>query len=259
MLPTSILCIYTLSLTAVLPHSCRELHEREVLDQYLARALGLQSTKLTPIDEENFVLTPDYTIKLLNIHECYECGVPVIIRGETGVGKIALVNLLTRLWSHSLLHLWEREKDRILHTILQMLSAVPAESLDQALVQTVQKIVDGKEVTVEELVFMGRLPHSSTPSGMFHSKLRDDMLKMAGDPVRALLFLPLEKEEQKEEEEGEEDRGREKLNDIFEKADSEDTAEVFFSMTITFCTHLLLFLLFLLAGHCSSAEGSLAS
>ena len=68
-----------------------------MLDRYLSRALGLQSKRLTPIDNENYVLTPDYTMKMLNIHERYECGVPVIINGETGVGKTALVTPVSPL------------------------------------------------------------------------------------------------------------------------------------------------------------------
>lgn len=244
--------------------SCSELHQREVLDQYLARALGLQSTRLTPIDEENYVLTPDYTIKMLNIHERYECGVPVIIKGETGVGKTALVNMLSRLWSHSLLHLWEREKDSILDTIRRMLGDLPAESLDnyQACIQTMQNMAVGKDVMEEELIVMGKLPDASSSSGVFHSKLREHLLKMADDPARALLFLPLKKkkseEGDEEVEEGEEEKGREKLDDLFEQAEVEDTAEVFDGITIHISTHLLL-LLSSCIDNSSSAESSSSS
>ena len=169
---------------------------------------------------------------MLNIHERYECGVPVIIKGETGVGKTALVNMLSHLWSHSLLHLWEREKDSILDSIRRMLGDLPAESLDnyQACIQTMHNIAGGKEVMEEELVVMGKLPDASSSSGTFHSKLREHMLKMADDPARALLYLPLKKKKQeggsKEEEEGEEEQGRKKLNDLFERTEHEDTAEV---------------------------------
>ena len=51
---------------------------------------------------------------MLNIHERYECGIPVIIEGETGVGKTALVEMLSQLWNYSWLVQWERDKDRIL-------------------------------------------------------------------------------------------------------------------------------------------------
>lgn len=48
-----------------------ELYSRELLDEYLSRALGveLEDKKLTSIDESAYVLTLDYTIKMLNIHE----------------------------------------------------------------------------------------------------------------------------------------------------------------------------------------------
>lgn len=58
------------------------------------------------MDDSKYILTPDYTVKMLNIHERCKCGVPVIIEGETGVGKTALVEMLSKLWNHSLLLEW---------------------------------------------------------------------------------------------------------------------------------------------------------
>jgi ABC-type uncharacterized transport system fused permease/ATPase subunit len=62
----------------------------------------LKDGRLTAIDDSNYVLTLDYTLKMLNMHERYMCGVPVIIEGETGVGKTALVEMLSKLWNQSL-------------------------------------------------------------------------------------------------------------------------------------------------------------
>eukprot|EP00731_Ephydatia_muelleri_P026853 Em0018g953a len=92
-----------------------EMHTRDILDKYLSKALGveLKDRRLKQIDEANYVLTLDYTLKMLNIHERYRCGVPVIIEGETGVGKTALVQMLSVLWNHSLLSSWSTEKGRI--------------------------------------------------------------------------------------------------------------------------------------------------
>ena len=91
------------------------MHTRDILDKYLSKALGveLKDRRLKQIDEANYVLTLDYTLKMLNIHERYRCGVPVIIEGETGVGKTALVQMLSVLWNHSLLSSWSTEKGRI--------------------------------------------------------------------------------------------------------------------------------------------------
>ncbi|KAL5475165.1 hypothetical protein EMCRGX_G027231 [Ephydatia muelleri] len=99
--------------------SMREMNTREILDKYLSKALGveLKDGRLKQIDEAKYVLTLDYTLKMLNIHERYRCCVPVIIEGETGVGKTALVQMLSDLWNHSLLDSWNTEKGRI-HDLL---------------------------------------------------------------------------------------------------------------------------------------------
>ena len=54
---------------------------------------------------------------MLNIHERRECGIPVIIEGETGVGKTALINMLSKLWNHSLISEWRALKGRIIEML----------------------------------------------------------------------------------------------------------------------------------------------
>ena len=51
---------------------------------------------------------------MLNIHERRECGIPVIIEGETGVGKTALLEMLSQLWNYSWLCHWQRRKSNML-------------------------------------------------------------------------------------------------------------------------------------------------
>ena len=120
------MCVHSLSLSPSLPlpFLFSKLQERGVLDQYLARALGLpteEGNRLSAIDEAQYVLTLDYTIKMLSIHERYECGIPVIIKGETGVGKTALVDMLSKLWSNALLYQWNKEKGIIFDNIRELL------------------------------------------------------------------------------------------------------------------------------------------
>ena len=52
-------------------NSCSDLYTRKLLDGHLSRALNveLENERLTPIDDSAYVLTLDYTIKMLNIHE----------------------------------------------------------------------------------------------------------------------------------------------------------------------------------------------
>ena len=64
---------------------------------------------------------------MLNIHERYECGVPVIIEGETGVGKTALVEMLSKLWNQSLLLDWRRKRARIIEFFQRRLGEIETE------------------------------------------------------------------------------------------------------------------------------------
>lgn len=95
------------------------MHSRELLDSYLSRALSvpLENNRLKIIDDSAYVLTLDYTLKMLNIHERHECGMPVIIEGETGVGKTALVEVLSKLWNYSHLFQWTKVRETLLESM----------------------------------------------------------------------------------------------------------------------------------------------
>ena len=71
------------------------------------------------IDDSGYVLTLDYTLKMLNIHERHECGMPVIIEGETGVGKTALVEVLSKLWNSAHLNTWRKTRDNVVEFIVK--------------------------------------------------------------------------------------------------------------------------------------------
>ena len=78
---------------------------RETLDKLLCRSLSINLPanveRLSLIDEKQFILTKDFLIKMLAINERRECGLPIIIEGETGVGKTRLVRMLSELWNFS--------------------------------------------------------------------------------------------------------------------------------------------------------------
>ena len=93
---------------------------RECLDKYLSRSLNVPLEKnemermyLFPIDRANYVLTLDFALKMLNIHERRECRDPAILEGETGVGKTALVKMLSELWNYSWQCEWKLRMSRI--------------------------------------------------------------------------------------------------------------------------------------------------
>ena len=80
----------------------REPISTQVLYDYLSAAFNIDKTNdVKLIKEKKVVVTRDVVQKLLNIHERKECGIPVIIEGETGVGKTFLLELLSYLWNES--------------------------------------------------------------------------------------------------------------------------------------------------------------
>lgn len=98
---------------------CRELKERCTLDLHLSRALCIELTKgrIPHFDESHYVLTLDFALKMLDIHERRKCKIPVIIEGETGVGKTALIEMLSNLWNSPLTSEFKRVKNDILDDI----------------------------------------------------------------------------------------------------------------------------------------------
>lgn len=84
--------------------SSTELATRECLDEYLARALSLTLDErglLGCIDDFGFVLTLDFAVKLLHIHERVACRTPCVMEGETGVSKTALTRMYALLLNTS--------------------------------------------------------------------------------------------------------------------------------------------------------------
>ena len=48
----------------------------------------------------------------------------MIIEGETGVGKTALIEMLSKLWNKSLLLEWEKQQDRIMDKFRRRLGEI---------------------------------------------------------------------------------------------------------------------------------------
>lgn len=81
--------------------------------------IKLDNERLHIFDENEFVLTLDFALKMLNIHERRECKLPVILEGETGVGKTALIEMLSKLWNAHLVTQFKGCKLSIIESIQQ--------------------------------------------------------------------------------------------------------------------------------------------
>ena len=78
--------------------------------------------------EKKVIVTRDFVRKMLHIHERKECCMPVVIEGETGVGKTFLLDVLSSLWNESWhLQLSKQREDMkvsVFYIFLYMLTAI---------------------------------------------------------------------------------------------------------------------------------------
>ncbi len=84
---------------------CRELKKQKFLENYLCQALKVQRNpegEISVLKAKGYVLTVDYLLKMIGVHERQQCGMPVVISGETGVGKTFLLETLSELYNYSL-------------------------------------------------------------------------------------------------------------------------------------------------------------
>ncbi|XP_065188616.1 uncharacterized protein LOC135819351 isoform X2 [Sycon ciliatum] len=77
---------------------------------YLSWAFGLSMDRIKYLlDQKQFVLTRDFMYKLLLINERKKARLPLIIEGETGVGKTFLLEMYTKFMNYEAAYSAERE------------------------------------------------------------------------------------------------------------------------------------------------------
>lgn len=65
----------------------------------VALAYGMDDTNrvLTLLQSQNYILTPDFAVKLLVLRDMHSCGTPAILQGSTGTGKTEQIQILSLL------------------------------------------------------------------------------------------------------------------------------------------------------------------
>jgi Cdc6-like AAA superfamily ATPase len=157
----------------------RSLQSLDYLVQCLCKSLQIPREDCTKLlAEEKYVLTLDYTLKMLNIHERRQCGVPVIIEGETGVGKTALIEMLSKLWNISQRNQILSQKKHFLDYIKEKLNEhqhLDPESYGKAL-EIIRSCHDCCHT--DGIRFIAKLPVEGRESMQFFTFLRDYILKI---------------------------------------------------------------------------------
>ena len=95
------------------------------------------------------------------------------------------------------------------------LSFLPPFLLPQTCVEAVEALSAGKHVSEEDLVLLGQLPDAIQGHRHLYTLIRSFLLPMKSDPVVTLLTLPESKQQEAS------------LEQLFERAETEDSAEVY--------------------------------
>lgn len=115
---------------------------------------------------KGYVLTLDFLLKMIAIHERQQCGVPVVLSGETGVGKTFMLETMCSLYNSSheeKLTLWRDHLFDLLNSLgitvrtfeemTKAMNALSVDDRDQCLHQVYEWFQKGKETTNIDLLF----------------------------------------------------------------------------------------------------------
>ena len=183
----------------------RQLHRRETLDKLISRALGVpyntETGHIDLLDDMQYVMTLDYAVKMLTIHERRMCGVPLVISGETGVGKTYLLETLSALWNYALLVDLDRERDRLKEDLRRDLNncVLNAGHLEECkakeLNEALQDLAGKGETSISTLAFVlnERAPcrrEGSHATEYLYQAYLPKLLMLKEKPVFSILLLP---------------------------------------------------------------------
>ena len=179
----------------------RQLHQCDTLHKILARGLGVSCNPKTGhidlLEDMQYVMTLDYAVKMLTIHERRLCGIPVVIKGETGVGKTFLLETLSALWNHALLTMLEHERDglkdnlkRDLNDYLLHSTAVPDKEQSKDVMEALESISGEKEISMSTITFIFEKKAFCRNDKFLYQKYLRMLLLHKTDPIFSILKLP---------------------------------------------------------------------
>ena len=96
------------------------------LEKLLVHALSVEHSEIisTLLTEEDYILTVDILYKIVYIHERRMSGCPVVIVGESGVGKTKLLEFITKLWNNNMHKAYYSTLDSIVDIITKQMDQI---------------------------------------------------------------------------------------------------------------------------------------
>ena len=131
------------------------------IQNWVSRALSLSVQELQAVlSQSKYVLTLDYAVKMININERKLSGLPVVIQGETGVGKTCLLETLSKLWNLSSVESLSKIRTDISESFCQFLQDFLPTTHDQSAVAKINEVLaalsdlEKETLTLESLEFV---------------------------------------------------------------------------------------------------------
>ena len=179
----------------------RQLHQCDTLHKILARGLGVpcnpETGHIDLLDDMQYVMTLDFAVKMLTIHERRLCGIPVVIKGETGVGKTFLLETLSALWNHALLTMLEHEREalkdnlrRDLNDYLLHSTAMLDEKQSKDVTEAFESISGDKKITLGTISFILGKKAATKGGKLLFQKYLEKLLSLKKNPIFSILQLP---------------------------------------------------------------------
>ena len=164
----------------------------------LARGLGVpcnpETGHIDLLDDMQYVMTLDFAVKMLTIHERRLCGIPVIIKGETGVGKTFLLETLSALWNHALLTMLgdEREglKDNLRRDLNDYLLRKTDEKLGEDLTEALESFSGDNKTELATIRYVLGMKVANRNGKFLFDKYLKKLLSLKTDPIFSILELP---------------------------------------------------------------------
>ena len=129
------------------------------------------------------MLTLDYAVKMLSIHERRNCGIPVIINGETGVGKTFLLEMLSFLWNQSVLTAITQQSCKFQEIVEKLLK----DEDDKEAKEVLDSLHNKKPVSRESLETILRLHCQQEPSKRIYEIVLSELLVEEYNPILVLF------------------------------------------------------------------------
>ena len=180
----------------VLFYLYRELKKQKTLQDCLCTALQIRKdpsqSGLSVLQNQGYVLTLDYLLKMLSVHERQQCGMPVIISGETGVGKTFLLETLSKLYNHSYqqsLSLW---RENLMDYMKQQLhSLIPSPDEVCTIIDSTWKTAEQFEDMLSSLLDAVKQTFLKRVLSWFHKMQKENNIS---DVFPLIQFLPFSRE-----------------------------------------------------------------